>query len=72
MNAVSHRPLTEITHQALCVLNQELGVVDTIRFLSQFNSGQGDYTKEREQLFADVSLDDIFTEIESARNNSMR
>jgi hypothetical protein len=69
MSAVLHSPLTEVTHQALDVLNQELGVVDTIRFLSQFNSGQGDYTKEREQLFAGVTLDDIFADIESERQS---
>jgi len=67
MNAALHRPLTEITHQALSVLNKELGAVEILRFLSQFNSGQGDYTKERERLFADLALDDIFADIEAER-----
>ncbi len=65
----THRPLIEITHQAIHILSRELGVVDTIRFLSQFNTGQGDYTQERETLFAELTLDTIISEIKQMRNN---
>jgi hypothetical protein len=65
----THRPLSEITHQAIHILSRELGVVDTIRFLSQFNTGQGDYTQERETLFAELTLDTIISEIKQMRNN---
>jgi hypothetical protein len=65
----THRPLIEITHQAIHILSRELGVVDTIRFLSQFNTGQGDYTQERETLFAELNLDTIISEIKQMRNN---
>jgi hypothetical protein len=35
--------------------------------LKQFTQGFGDYTKERETLFADKSLDEIVGEIEKMR-----
>ncbi len=61
------RPLAEITQTALKVLYREIGVVNTVRFINQFTTGYGDYTKEREQLFADLTLDDLVTEIKHQR-----
>lgn len=60
-------PLTEITRSAIHVLCRELGVVNTVRFLNQFNLGEGDYTKERDTLFADMSVDDIAHDIYRTR-----
>ena len=34
-----------------------------MRFLNQYGAGYGDYTKERETLFADLTLGDIIKEI---------
>ncbi len=56
-------PLAEINKEALRVLYKEIGIVNTIRFMNQFTTGYGDYTKEREQLFAGMTLDDILAEI---------
>jgi hypothetical protein len=39
--------------------SQEMGIVDTVRFLNQFTTGYGDYTEEREALFKDLTLDEI-------------
>lgn len=61
------RPLNEITQEATRLLYKELGVVNTIRFLNQFTTGYGDYTKEREQLFENLSLDEIISEIKQMR-----
>jgi hypothetical protein len=61
------RPLAEITQTALKVLYREIGVVNTVRFINQFTTGYGDYTREREQLFANCSLDDLVTEIKRQR-----
>jgi hypothetical protein len=33
--------------------------VNTVRFLNQFTVGYGDYTAERDALFADLTLDEI-------------
>lgn len=61
------RPLVEINQQAIRLLYKELGVVDAVRFLKQFTSGYGNYTQERDALFANKSLDEIVSEIEKRR-----
>ena len=62
------RPLAEITAQALRLLYQQMGVVNTIRFISQFTAGYGNYTEEREQLFGDMTLDDIVAAIKRKKS----
>lgn len=57
------KPLNEITSHAIHILCKEIGLVNTTRFINQFTMGYGDYTKEREHLFADLTLDEIISEI---------
>jgi hypothetical protein len=57
----------DINQQAISLLYKELGVVDAVRFLKQFTQGYGNYTEEREALFADKSLEKIVSEIEKRR-----
>ena len=64
------QPLAEVTAQAIKVLCAEIGVVNTVRFVSQFTAGYGNYTQEREQLFAHLTLDDIVSEIKRKTNQS--
>ena len=64
------RPLIEINQQEISLLYKELGVVDAVRFLKQFTQGYGNYTQEREVLFANKSLDDIVSEIEKRRKTA--
>ncbi|MBK8989764.1 MAG: hypothetical protein IPM39_27510 [Chloroflexi bacterium] len=61
------KPLTQITQEAVQILYRELGVVNSVRFLNQFTTGYGDYTAERDQLFAHLTLDDILTQIKAER-----
>jgi hypothetical protein len=61
------KPLAEINQQAIHLLYQELGVINTVRFLKQFTIGFGDYTQEREVLFGNKTLDQIVNEIEQMR-----
>ncbi len=61
------KPLTEINQLATHILCKEMGVADTIRFINQFTTGYRDYTKEREKLFGDLSLNEIASEIKAAR-----
>jgi hypothetical protein len=61
--AIEARPLVEITKEALKVLNKEMGIVDTVRFINQFTTGYGDYTQDREQLFKDMTLDDVIAAV---------
>jgi len=67
---VMTRPLAEITQEAIGILCREMGIVNTIRFVNQFTVGYGNYTKEREALFGDVSLDEIITEIKRTRDKA--
>lgn len=64
------KPLTEINQRAIRLLYQELGAINAVRFLKQFTLGFGDYTKERELLFANKTLDQIVSEIEQRRPSS--
>ncbi len=72
MMVVEAKPLAEITHEAIRLLYQKLGIVNTVRFLSQFTSGYGNYTEEREALFGDLTLDEIISEIKQSRNKANR
>jgi hypothetical protein len=65
---IEARPLVEITHDAIKVLCKEIGVVETIRFVGQFTAGYGNYTEEREELFAGMTLDDIVSEIKRRKD----
>ncbi len=62
------RPLAETTREAIRVLFKDIGTADTIRFLNQFATGYGNYTEERDQLFADMTLDEIIAEIKQSRS----
>jgi hypothetical protein len=53
------QPLRQITRQAIELLSKEIGIANTIRFLSQFSTGYGNYTEERDAMFKDLTLDEI-------------
>lgn len=65
---VQAKPLSEITRNAIDLLSKEMGVVNTVRFLNQFTTGYGDYTKERDALFKDLTLDEILSAIKKPPN----
>jgi hypothetical protein len=62
---VQTRPLADVTRKAIEVLTRELGAADTLRFVNQFTTGLGDYTAEREQLFGEVTLEQIIGAIKA-------
>ena len=65
------KPLAQITREAIRLLCKEMGVVNALRFVNQFTTGYGDYTKERDQLFAGMTVHDIASRIKrkKARRN---
>ncbi len=67
--AVALKPLREITEEALHVLFREIGIANTIRFLNQFSLGQGNYTEERDHLFAELSFDEAVKAIRDRRSD---
>ena len=64
---VASKPLAEITAQAIRVLCREIGVVNTARFLNQFSTGLGNYTKERSKIIGEPTVDDLIAEIHEAK-----
>ena len=62
------KPLAEITHDAFRALSREIGIVNTIRFLNQFTTGHGNYTQERKEIFADLTLTDMISSIKKKGN----
>jgi hypothetical protein len=60
---VQARPLSEITRHAIDLLSKEIGIVNTVRFLNQFTTGYGNYTEERQDLFKDLTLDEILAAV---------
>jgi len=49
----------ELRRRGFQALVSELGYVDAIRFLRQYDPGEGDYTKERHQWLDQLSFDDF-------------
>lgn len=62
---VQTRSLADVTRRAIEVLTRELGVADTLRFVTQFTTGLGDYTAERDQLFGEETLEQILGAIKA-------
>lgn len=56
------KPLSEITEEAIAILSREMGVANTLRFLSQFTAGNGNYTEERDAFERGLSVEEIFAE----------
>ena len=54
----------ELYKKGFKALVDALGYVEAIRFLKLFDNGSGDYTKERHQWLAQMSLDEIWTDIQ--------
>ena len=63
------QPLTEVSQRAKNVLIQELGVIDAMRFLNQFQVGSGNYTVERVQLFKEDTVKSIIGAIKAQRGS---
>lgn len=57
----------QIRLRGLEVLARELGPAGLIRFLQQFETGYGDYSKERHDLLAGHTVDDVIDEIKARR-----
>lgn len=51
-----HRSLDEIRSEGLAALKARLGRAGMIRFLQQFEQGHGDYTKDRREWAATVTI----------------
>ena len=59
--------LEQIRIAGMAALTRELGVVGMIRFMQQFEIGQGDYSKDRHQWLDGQDVDMIAKRIQEKR-----
>jgi len=59
--------LEQIRIAGMEALARELGIVGMIRFLQQFETGHGDYSKDRHKWLDDQDLDTIVKRIQERR-----
>ncbi|WP_414563171.1 hypothetical protein [Anabaena sp. CCY 9613] len=45
-------------------LSKALGPAGMARFMQQFEMGSGDYTRDRDQILGNPSIDEIFADIQ--------
>lgn len=67
MERLEQTNLSQIRQAGFEILNKELGPVAMIRFLQQFETGQGNYTEERHQWLNGLSIEAVSKEIEIMR-----
>ena len=53
--------LVELQNKGCQVLQEHLGIVGMLKFIQQFHTGSGNYTKEREALLGNPTIDEIKT-----------
>lgn len=57
--------LNEIRKNGIDVLTEKLGTVGMIRFMQQDETGYGDYTKEREKLLGNPTIEELAKNIKN-------
>lgn len=58
----------ELRRVGIDALVKSLGPLGMVKFIQQFDTGKGDYTKERSELLGSLSLDAITAVIEDERS----
>jgi hypothetical protein len=71
MNA-SGMSLYQIRLEGWKALTERLGPAGAMRFMMQYDPGHGDYTAERQQIFAALTLDDLLAAIERTDESGRR
>jgi hypothetical protein len=56
------KTISEVRKEGIQALTKTLGPVDMARFIQSFETGSGDYTKERHDWLPD-NLDDVKTDL---------
>jgi hypothetical protein len=62
------RDLGTIRRLGIEALTEKLGPVGMVEFIRQFDSGYGDYTKEREEKLDGINIEMIVKQAEAKRN----
>ena len=61
------RNLSAIRRMGIEALTEKLGPVGMVEFIRQFDSGYGDYTKERHEWLDDIDIETIVKQVEARR-----
>jgi hypothetical protein len=64
--------LEQIRIAGMEALARELGIVGMVRFLQQFETGHGDYSKDRHEWLDDQDLDTIVKRIQERRKSNKK
>lgn len=64
------QPISALTGRGTQALIQELGVIDTLRFLQQFRTGSGNYTMDRQTFVTDETVQSIVSGIKARRSDA--
>ncbi|GHV31791.1 hypothetical protein AGMMS4952_21070 [Spirochaetia bacterium] len=64
-NQVIARDMNAIRKIGIEALMEKLGPVGMVEFMHQFDSGYGDYTKERHTWLDNLTIEDISREIKN-------
>ncbi len=59
--------LEQIRIAGMEALARELGIVGMVRFMQQFETGQGDYSKERHKWLDNQDMDTVVRRIQEKR-----
>ncbi|MCC5631236.1 hypothetical protein LC613_26045 [Nostoc sphaeroides CHAB 2801] len=57
----------EIRQLGIEALTKALGLAGMARFMQQLRLGSGDYTRDRDQILGNPTIDEIFARIEERR-----
>lgn len=63
MSKSSSMSAYEIRLEGWKALTERLGPAGAMRFMMQYDPGHGDYTKERQEIFAGLEIDDLLSAI---------
>ena len=64
--------LYEIRMEGWKALTDRLGPAGAMRFMMQYDPGYGDYSKERHEIFADLTLDELLEATAQQKPDSER
>lgn len=67
MSGSSGMSLYQIRMEGWKALTERLGAAGAMRFMMQYDPGHGDYSQERHEIFAELTLDEALTAIERTK-----
>ncbi|MCL2019517.1 MAG: hypothetical protein FWG70_07130 [Oscillospiraceae bacterium] len=63
INTIHINDIKGIQAAGFNALVESLGAVGAVKFMMQFDTGSGDYTKERHNILKDVTMNDVVNEL---------